>query len=78
MTKVLVSYQFDASKELQEDLWVMRTFGSHVWNGRTTANRTMIFTLALEPEDALFVGLNRNLCPTPGIWQNALTTGGVS
>lgn len=77
MAKVLVSYQFDVEHEIAEDLWVYRKFPS-AWNGRSNFGQTVIFTLVLEPEDALIVGLSKNLCETPGIWQNALTTGGVS
>lgn len=78
MSKVLVSYKFEESDEVLEDLWVMRNFGTGVWNGKTYVNGFITFTLALEPEDAFFVGLNRALCETPKGWENALTKeGGV-
>jgi hypothetical protein len=78
VSKVLVSYEFDVSDELAEDLWLIRHQLPMVWNGRTNTGRVMIFTLALDPEDATFVSLHKKICKTPAVWKNALTTGGVT
>jgi hypothetical protein len=72
MSKVLISYQIEGKDELFEDLWLMRTFGASIWNGKSDYGRKWVYTLALEPEDALLVRLTKDICRTPIVWENRL------